>query len=265
MGPRCPHLKGMIERFFRTVKQALLGLPGAFLTREKHASVARGDAQLGLDELERWLIGWIVDVYHQTKHDTLGCSPAERWGALAAERAPAPAPETKLIVTMGYRCRLKLRNIGLVRGERIYRSKKLEALHKRVGLAKAWEVRWIPGLDDRVVLLDDSRRAAPRWMTVPLYQNALIPPEITAEVDSGTPTKVATPASPEDAPPAGAPLIELGGAWYDPDDDLDRPLPSPVGTATAPQKPRRRRAATPAEPGSTNARLAALIGASPFF
>ena len=66
------------ERVLRTLNQFLHDLPGStFFNPDERAEYdSEGNAILTLEELERYTTRWIVDVYHQKKHSSLGMSPS---------------------------------------------------------------------------------------------------------------------------------------------------------------------------------------------
>lgn len=82
---RGPEMKGCVERFFRTLNTGLLHcLPGTTRsnTRDRGDYPSEKMACLTLPELERMVLKWIVDIYHQTPHRGLrGKTPADVWKA----------------------------------------------------------------------------------------------------------------------------------------------------------------------------------------
>ncbi len=92
-----PHLRGIIERLFRTFGTMLLPL----LSGRTFSNVLeKGDddpserAVLTDDELFRVLIRFIVDVYHQSPHASLaGETPAAAWRRLSTKYGVVPPPD----------------------------------------------------------------------------------------------------------------------------------------------------------------------------
>lgn len=77
--PYAPEGKGKIERFFRTIKEAL------------YPEAMRADLQT-LDELNTFFWGWLERAYHANKHSETQQTPLERWQAGAEHvRMPEPA------------------------------------------------------------------------------------------------------------------------------------------------------------------------------
>ncbi len=66
------------ERALKTFNRFLHDLPGSTFSnpQERAEYDSEGNAILTLEELERYATRWIVDVYHQTKHSSLGMSPS---------------------------------------------------------------------------------------------------------------------------------------------------------------------------------------------
>ncbi|MGO4172486.1 hypothetical protein [Bosea sp. TAF32] len=92
--PGAPKLKGKVERFIRTLKHGkvgrVLGLVPALKTLPDDRTMV-----LTLDELRLILTYWIVEIYHQKRHEALGKSPAQAWEDLAAKMPVIPPPSPK--------------------------------------------------------------------------------------------------------------------------------------------------------------------------
>lgn len=98
-----PHYGGHIERFFRTLNEELHRLPGTTFSDVQKRGKYRPEeeASLTLDELERYIVQWIVGVYHKRPHSSLRKSPEEKFleGILGTQDRPGtgypdvPAPE----------------------------------------------------------------------------------------------------------------------------------------------------------------------------
>lgn len=76
-----PHFGGLIERMMGTVGKELHALPGTtFSNPQERGEYDSGKtAAFTLAELERWVTHFIVDVYHQRKHSTLGMPPFKKF------------------------------------------------------------------------------------------------------------------------------------------------------------------------------------------
>lgn len=70
-----------VERVLGTTMQMLHDLEGTTFsnTVERAEYDSEGNAIMTLDELETYLTHWIVDIYHQHEHGTLGVSPADKY------------------------------------------------------------------------------------------------------------------------------------------------------------------------------------------
>ncbi|CAB3752462.1 Mu transposase C-terminal domain-containing protein [Paraburkholderia humisilvae] len=106
---RAPQQKPFIERFNRSLKEALEGLPGC--TRMdgedgKRDPVALGDKLLTIDELERWVVRWYYEKWIHTPLERLrwdvvltdsltGDSPAERWKHFEASCIAVSLPPSR--------------------------------------------------------------------------------------------------------------------------------------------------------------------------
>lgn len=81
-----PFLRGTIERFFLTVQSRLLPLfPGQAFENaiSKGAYDSEGNACLNVEELNRVLLRYAVDIYHNTPHEGLGGeTPRNAWRRL---------------------------------------------------------------------------------------------------------------------------------------------------------------------------------------
>lgn len=94
-----PQLRARIERLFGTISINLLPrLSGRtfsnVIDRGDYDSGAR--AALTVDELVFALIRWVVDIYHNSPHESLrGQSPAERWRDLVEKWGVTPPPDMR--------------------------------------------------------------------------------------------------------------------------------------------------------------------------
>lgn len=102
---RTPHLKPMIERYFRTINTGILHqLPGTTFANVKE----RGDydsvqqAKLTLRELDKIIHIFLLDVYAERYHHGLEGVPARRWERFLRDgfqpRLPASASELSIVL-----------------------------------------------------------------------------------------------------------------------------------------------------------------------
>ncbi|MHB8355149.1 MAG: transposase [Vulcanimicrobiaceae bacterium] len=78
---KAPRFGGHIERLLGTLLRELHTLPGTTFSSIKERGEYRSDrhAALTLDELEKWLVTLICNVYHKRDHSALGTSPRRQW------------------------------------------------------------------------------------------------------------------------------------------------------------------------------------------
>lgn len=87
-----PQYGAHIERLIGTLNNAVHTLPGTTFSNPK----MRGDydsdqhAAMTVKEIEKWIVDYIVNVYHNTVHSSLGMTPREKYmkGILGDERTP---------------------------------------------------------------------------------------------------------------------------------------------------------------------------------
>lgn len=90
--PGAPKLKGKVERFIKTLKYGKVGRILGIVPAIRQLRTDAGTLVLTLDELRLILTYWIVEIYHQKRHETLGKSPAQAWDELAAKMPVVPPP-----------------------------------------------------------------------------------------------------------------------------------------------------------------------------
>ncbi|MBK4723075.1 DDE-type integrase/transposase/recombinase [Azospirillum sp. YIM DDC1] len=78
---RTPHFGGHIERLMGTVAKEIHALPGTTFANPKQRGEYDSDARsiMTLPEIRRWLVQFIVGVYHKREHRGIGMPPIERW------------------------------------------------------------------------------------------------------------------------------------------------------------------------------------------
>lgn len=149
---RKPWFKGKIERFFGTVNTGLLsGLQG-----KTFSSIdLRGDydpakhAVVTLETLRRIVQIWIVDVYHQDIHRTLGASPQSAWeegmrgGAEGGQPVDRYLPPSSIQIDAAFSAseKRRLTHKGIEFDSLLYNSAELGELRAMWGAEVAVEVR----------------------------------------------------------------------------------------------------------------------------
>ena len=76
-----PQYGGHIERYLGTILQEIHSLPGTTFSSvaERNDYPSEKKAALTLEELEKWLLTYIIEIYHNRPHRSLGMSPLERY------------------------------------------------------------------------------------------------------------------------------------------------------------------------------------------
>jgi putative transposase len=105
-----PHFGGHIERLMGTMANQLRKLPGTTFsnTAQRKGYNSEKEAALTLRELEKHLLEFIVNVYHQKPHSELGMSPLRKWsiGVVGTPDAPGvgvmPVPRDPLKVQLDF-------------------------------------------------------------------------------------------------------------------------------------------------------------------
>ncbi|ABN78307.1 DDE-type integrase/transposase/recombinase [Cereibacter sphaeroides] len=159
--------RARIERLFQTISKNLLcRLSG----RTFSSIVKRGDydadarACLGTEELCQVLVRWIVDIYHNSWHSGLGCTPLQQWNAdMEAGNFPLKALPSleRQRVAFGIPGRYRLTKQGVVILGIAYTSERL-ARHFAVEGAIMVETRW-----DHADLGAISVKIGDVWVEVP--------------------------------------------------------------------------------------------------
>jgi len=89
---KTPHYGGHVERFIGTLNKMLHSLPGAtFESPDKKGEYdAMANASLTLKNLERSIVRFIVDIYHEETHSELSMSPKRKFmeGLIGNEKQP---------------------------------------------------------------------------------------------------------------------------------------------------------------------------------
>lgn len=97
--PKRPEYGGNVERLIKTIKFHIRRLAGALVMRPRgrRRLVMPQRAAFSLPEFERWLVTYIVNVYHHHEHKSLGMSPYERYtqGIFGAPGKPGIGPRPR--------------------------------------------------------------------------------------------------------------------------------------------------------------------------
>ncbi|WP_241330093.1 helix-turn-helix domain-containing protein [Chryseobacterium arthrosphaerae] len=76
-----PHYGGHIERFLGSFSKAVHDLPGTTFSNIQERSTYKSEkhASFTLAEFEKWMVTYIVNVYHKTVHSGIGMTPEEKY------------------------------------------------------------------------------------------------------------------------------------------------------------------------------------------
>ncbi|TPK93184.1 MULTISPECIES: Mu transposase C-terminal domain-containing protein [unclassified Mesorhizobium] len=184
--PGMPQMKGHVERFIGTLKHGQLGDILGLLPRKRAESSGMRGAKLllTLNELRLLLTYWVVDVYHQTVHTSLGKTPHEAW-AKSTQDMPVRPPRRRddLVLLVG---KYETRTID-EQGIRIfglkYNSPRMTLLRKLQGTTEGKlhgvTIKYDPANIDPVwAIVEDPDRpgliiAEPAYCTRPDYARGL--------------------------------------------------------------------------------------------
>lgn len=76
-----PQFGGHVERIFGTINGELHNLPGATFSNitERGSYDSEKQASLTISELEKWIVQYIVNIYHKTYHNGIETTPLQRY------------------------------------------------------------------------------------------------------------------------------------------------------------------------------------------
>lgn len=79
--PGQPQYGPHIERLFGTINKEIHNIPGTTFSNIKDRGTYKSEknASLTIQELEIWLTEYIVNIYHKTRHKTLGTTPLQQY------------------------------------------------------------------------------------------------------------------------------------------------------------------------------------------
>ncbi|UMZ12141.1 transposase [Pseudomonas sp. MPFS] len=144
---RGPEMKGSVERFFRTLNTGLIhGLPGTTFSniQDKGDYDSEKNACFTLAQLERSVVKWIVDGYHQTPHRSLGeRTPAQIWASAEADRLiKLPVDLDELECILARRRSVNIHHYGIEVDGHGYHSPELADLRMRMAPKEKVSVRF---------------------------------------------------------------------------------------------------------------------------
>lgn len=134
---RRPWIKGIVERALGSINRGVAhGLPGTTfedpLERDDYDSASR--ACVTLEGMHEIIHTWIVDVYHQRVHRTLGVSPQQSWSLEMGRREiPLPTSAVELDQALAVPMRRVLSHQGIQIDHLFYNSPECLGLLTRAG------------------------------------------------------------------------------------------------------------------------------------
>lgn len=169
-----PQFRARIERVFGTIHTQLIrrfdGRTFAnILIKGEYDAAAH--AMMDVKELERLMIRYIVDVYHNTKHGGLGDqTPRNKWKELHAEWGVRPSPDAdKVRHIFGTPMERLIQNEGIHCLGSYYRSPELMQLRRSMGARRTKVMTRVDQLD----IGEISVRFGRKWVAVPCVREGL--------------------------------------------------------------------------------------------
>ena len=76
-----PEFGGAVERVIGTCMKKMHEIPGTTFSNnfEKGRYDSEGQAAMTINELEKWYLDFIINIYHKTEHSSLGMTPEEKF------------------------------------------------------------------------------------------------------------------------------------------------------------------------------------------
>lgn len=145
---KTPWWKAHIERAIQTMNSAVTdGMPGRTFSaiKEKGEYNPGANAAIPLKTMEEIIVKWIVDIYHQTTHSTLGDKPHNAWEkAINPEDIPMVASIKELDAVMGEVTTRALTHVGIELNVLRYNSDELGQIRRQFGDLKKVTIKWDP-------------------------------------------------------------------------------------------------------------------------
>lgn len=136
---RSPNYKGVVERFFLTLKTGLIdSLPGKTngVGNGSDEYIAEKEAKLTLTEFKERFLKWLVNIYHRESHGKEEKSPLDIWNESARE-FPVVEEDVKRIETILMCTDTRtLRRSGIQYENLEYNSEPLRDIYRREGVVE---------------------------------------------------------------------------------------------------------------------------------
>jgi len=174
----CPRKKGwwkaVIERSIGTLNQDVTdGLAGRTFSSidEKGDYQPQDKATLSIESLEQIIAKWVVDIYHETVHSTLGRKPRSVWEQeVKLEDIPIVTNVNELDAIMGRVESRRLSHKGIEINSLRYNNDELGAFRNKFGDVKDMTVKWDPEEMGHIHLMPDDGSLI-KVPVIPLYQD----------------------------------------------------------------------------------------------
>jgi putative transposase len=148
----CPrksgYWKAVVERAIGTLNRSVTdGQPGRTFSniKEKGDYPSVKKAILSLEGMELIIAKWIVDIYHETVHDTLGKKPSSVWHQeMPLMDIPMVTNFDELDAVMGTIAYRKLSHKGIEINNLVYNSNELGFVREKFGDIKKLPIKWDP-------------------------------------------------------------------------------------------------------------------------
>ncbi|TXH35602.1 MAG: transposase [Rhodospirillaceae bacterium] len=161
-----PQMRAYIERVFKTTDSSLLPhFTGRTFSNilQKGLYNSEADASLTALELNKAIIRWIVDIYHNTEHGGLGGqTPFNKWKSLMKEDGVEPPPPAEQIRhVFGTTIHKAITGKGVRFLNIFYQSEALQMIRREVGQKR------VPVQIDQADLGSVSVKGKHGWISVP--------------------------------------------------------------------------------------------------
>jgi putative transposase len=148
----CPRKQGRkkpyVERIIGTINRQISdGMPGRTFanTMEKGDYDPAKNAAIPLETLEEMIAKWIVDIYHEEIHSTLGVPPRVEWENSISESEIRLVPDaSELDAIWGVIAKRRLSHQGIEINSLRYNSIELRSLRLKYGDLKQVTIKWDP-------------------------------------------------------------------------------------------------------------------------
>lgn len=177
----CPRKKGWwkatVERAIgNTNRSANDGLPGRTYSsnKEKADYKAEKKAILPLEVLEEIIAKWIVDIYHETMHETLGKKPSSVWREeIDLAEIPIVTNLDELDAVFGIVSKRDLTHKGIQINNLFYNSNELGLIREKFSDLKDITVKWNPEDLGYIFVLPPDGTSL-KVQAIPIYKDYVV-------------------------------------------------------------------------------------------